>query len=486
MVRSALAFALICALLLVVPVRAASPPQTWLVLSDIHFDPFTQGRLVDRLAAAPPARWREVFASGEKVGPSGSSSDTNFTLLESTLEGARNAANDPRVVIIAGDFLAHDFRGKFNRTARSHDDNAYHAFVDKTMGFLAWEIQTAFPRAQLLPVIGNNDGYCGDYESTPRDAFLAHTAADWAASVGAASAQSFIGQFSTGGDYSVPLPVAHAQAIVLNDVFWSPLYNNACGNAHDDPGGDEVTWLQGTQHALLATTPVWIIAHLPPGIDVTSTTRAAAARALPIPLAVPFLAPRFNGAYIAAIDAGFAVTAIAGHTHMDSFRIIGPDPSTPKVPMLIVPSVSPVYGNAPSFALLSVDEQNAEVDDSQVFILTKLHDEWTWHREYDFDSIYGRGPIDAQHLWNAQQAIFGDERVRRRYEQFYQPGDGAAPITEGTWRSYWCADVALTPTQYTACAMPQVQPDTETHPTPPPTPTPSPTPTASPSASPSP
>ena len=73
------------------------------------------------------------------------------------------------------------------------------------MAFLAWELQAAFPRARLLPVIGNNDGYCGDYQSTPHDAFLAHMAAAWAASVGAPDPNAFIAQFSTGGYYSVPL-----------------------------------------------------------------------------------------------------------------------------------------------------------------------------------------------------------------------------------------------------------------------------------------
>ena len=117
-------------------------------------------------------------------------------------------------------------------------------------------------------MIGNNDSYCGDYQSTPHDAFLAHMAAAWAASVGASDPNAFIAQFSTGGYYSVPLPVDHAQAIVLNDVFWSANYKNACGDPKADPGGDELRWLQSTQAALPAGTPVWVIAHIPPGVDV--------------------------------------------------------------------------------------------------------------------------------------------------------------------------------------------------------------------------
>lgn len=451
--------------------------QPWIVLSDIHFDPFAQPRLVDRLAAAPADRWRAIFATGEATAPSGSGSDTNDALLESTLDGAHDAVTDPRVVIITGDFLAHEFRAKFDRTAKTHDDAAYAAFVDKTIRFLAWELQTAFPRAHLIPVIGNNDGYCGDYESTPRDPFLAHMAADFAASVGAPDPTAFITQFSTGGYYTVPLPVGNAQAIVLNDVFWSTNYKNACGDPKADPGGDELTWLQATQAALAPATPVWIIAHIPPGVDVFSTMRAKSGIA-----PVMFLADRFNGQFLTSLDSRSAVVmSIAGHTHMNSFRDIGPDPTTPRAPMLIVPAVSPVFGNAPSFAVVDVDTTAAWVTDAQVYLLSKNKDAWTWHREYDFDSVYGRGTIDAAHLWSAQQAIFGDERVRRRYEEYYQSGGGIAPITDSTWRSYWCANVALTATDFTACAMPQVMHDLPSHPAPPPSISPSPSPAPSPS-----
>jgi sphingomyelin phosphodiesterase acid-like 3 len=482
MLRSVLAFALATSLLLVLAhpqARAAAAPQepqAWLILSDIHFDPFTQPKLVDRLAATPPERWRAIFATGEATAPSGSGSDTNDALLESTLDGAHQAVPDPRVVIIAGDFLAHEFRDKFNRTAKVHDDAAYAAFVDKTIAFLAWELQTAFPRAHLLPVIGNNDGYCGDYQSTPHDPFLAHMGADFAASVGVTNTSDFIAQFSTGGYYTVALPVANAQAIVLNDVFWSTNYKNACGDPKADPGGDELAWLQATQKAMPSGTPVWIIAHIPPGVDVNATLRARDATA-----PVMFLADPFNGEFLTSLDSRSAVVmSIAGHTHMNSFRVIGPDPSTPRAPMLVVPSVSPIYANAPAFTVVDVDPNAAWALDAQIFILSKIKDVWTWHREYNFDSIYGRGTIDAEHLASVQRAIFDDERVRRRFEEFYQSGDGVAPITESTWRAYWCANVALTATDYIACAMPQIQHDLPPHPTPPPSPTPSPSPSASP------
>jgi sphingomyelin phosphodiesterase acid-like 3 len=482
MVRCSPAIVLCALLLLAAPSRAAQPPEPWLVLSDLHFDPFTQPHLVDRLAAASPDRWRAIFVSSEVTAPAGAGSDTNYALLESTLDGARNAVPDPRVVIVDGDLLASNFRAAFNRSAKEHDDAAYDAFVDKTIAFLAWEIRTAFPRAHLLPAVGETDGYCGDYAATPSGPFFAHMAAAWGASVGASDPNAFVAQFSTGGYYSVPLAVDGARAIVLDDVFWSPKYANTCGDAHADPGGDELRWLQTTQAAIPAGTPVWVIAHLPPGIDVNATLHAPHGTA-----PVTFLTDRFNEALITALDSGSAVLmSIAGHTHMDSFRVIGPDASTARAPMLVVPAVSPMEGNDPAFTVLEVDPSTAGVVDTQAFIFSKIRDEWMWHREYDFGSDYGHAPIDAADLWNVQNMIFGDERVRRRFEDSYAAGDGTAPITDANWRSYWCANVALTATQYLACAAPQIQTDPETHPSPPSSPSPSPSPTPSPTPKPSP
>ena len=53
-------------------VPAETPAEQWLIVSDIHFDPFANPKLVDRLAAAPPDQWRAIFESADglfKTGP---------------------------------------------------------------------------------------------------------------------------------------------------------------------------------------------------------------------------------------------------------------------------------------------------------------------------------------------------------------------------------------------------------------------------------
>lgn len=471
---------LACLLLVLVPAYAsAATDQQWLVVSDIHFNPLADKSIADELNDAPAARWRAIFASRPHPRFSSYGSDTNFPLLESALLAMRNAVSSPPEIFLTGDFLAHGLRTKYDAAVRVHDNVHYRRFVDRTMRFLADELREAFPRSRLIPVLGNNDSDCGDYAVTPGSSFLARTAATWGASLGATDPKAFVAQFSTGGYYTVPLSAGGATAIVLNDVLWSPTYRNRCGDLAANPGAAELRWFRATLRALKGK-PVWVVAHIPPGVDAYASLHAKP------PAAVEYLRSRFNRGMIAAMDAtsGIEMTLV-GHTHMNAFRVIGPDPSRPSSPVLAMPAISPIFGSNPTFAVLRVHASDASVSDAQYFVLDGLaalgadgarpaH----WRREFDFDSVYGHGTIDAAHLDAVQQAIFLNPRVRHRYESYYDGGSGRAAVPGALWRAYWCADVALARSQYDSCALPEIQRKLPPQPPAPPAPTATPAPRA--------
>lgn len=471
-------------LLLVSPVaRAAGPqPQQWIAISDIHFSPYVDAHLTERLAETPPERWRAVFASAGPMKYSNFGTDTNYALLESSLDAMKSQVPQPQVVVFTGDFLAHDFRAPFDAAAKNHGDDAYHEFVDKTVAFLALELRTAFPKSQIVPVIGNNDGYCGDYASTPRSFFLLHMAQAFAPSIGTRDPAAFVSKFTTGGYYTIALPAGNAQAVVVNDVFWSSHYANTCGERNADPGTDELNWLRTT----LATPPgpTWVLAHEPPGIDVYSTLRAAVRLDAPV---VPMLSPKYNDAYVSmlAAPASHVAIALAGHIHMNAMHVVG-GPGPGAAAMLLIPSISPVYLNNPTFSVLDVDAASAGVLDDHVFVLDDLpalakdaHHAVHWRREYDFNGTYGAHGIDAASLQRLQEGMFADDKLRRKYSRYFDGESGRTPITDATWRAYWCGNVAMTPTAYRACATPQVQASLPPHPPAPSPPPPTPSPAAS-------
>ena len=117
--RGALAV-LVCGLLLDAcasgGARTASPASpvgrgggTFVVLSDLHFDPFYDPLLVSDLVRADAADWQRLFerSAVEKLGAYGE--DTPYPLLASTLRAAAGEAPDPDFALITGDFLAHGF-----------------------------------------------------------------------------------------------------------------------------------------------------------------------------------------------------------------------------------------------------------------------------------------------------------------------------------------------------------------------------------------
>ena len=51
----------------------------------------------------------------------------------------KSVLRDPPVVVVAGDFMAHQFPDRFAKADPSAPPGAYEKFVDKTMAFLAME-----------------------------------------------------------------------------------------------------------------------------------------------------------------------------------------------------------------------------------------------------------------------------------------------------------------------------------------------------------
>lgn len=481
--RRLAAFLTVCCSLLVSPVaRGAAPvPQSWIAVSDIHFSPYVDSKLTERLASAPPERWRAIFATAEPMAFSNFGSDTNYALLESTLDAMKTRVRAPQIVVITGDFLAHNFRQTFDAAVKDRSDAAYAAFVDKTIAFLALEFRATFPGASILPVVGNNDDYCGDYASAPRSYFFLHMAQAFAPNVRTNDKAGFVAQFVTGGYYTVPLPAGGATGIVLDDVFWSWRYNNVCGDRNADPGKDELDWLQST--LAKSNGPTWVFAHIPPGIDAFATLRSAVLPEAPV---VPMLDPKYNDPFVALLAAPSAhvVMSLAGHTHMNAYRIVGA-PSRAISGLLMLPAVSPVFSNNPAFTVLDVDANTANLLDQRVFVLDDLpllakdaRRAAKWRLEYDFNAAYGTHGIDGSTLGALQQAMFFNDALRKRFAQYYDGESGRATISESQWRSYWCANVAMTATDYRACAMPQVQASLPPHPPAPATPAPSPAPTS--------
>jgi sphingomyelin phosphodiesterase acid-like 3 len=432
--------------LLAVPAAAEAPAfvgGSWLLLSDIHFSPFADPKLADALVAAPASDWHGILARGSAT-PSTYGEATNFALLESALDEMRRVELDPPVVIIAGDSLAHEFPETFQKLEPGRPENRYDAFVDKTMAFLAFEFNARFPRAQFVITIGNNDGYCGDYRSTPDSQFLAHMAQAWAPLVDRnRAAPDFVRTFETGGYYTATLPTrVPGKIVAVNSVVWSAIYENGCGVRGSDPGRDEFSWLK-----LAAAPPPggyrWFLSHIPPTIDAYDSVQAH--------LPIGFLHDRDAAQLLDLIvnAPGHTPEAIVGHTHHSSFAIFGQGPGA--VPGLVLPSISPVQGNNPAFVAATVEQSTGRILDASTYALLLGASSPVWTRLYSFRSAYGLTAFDAPSLEMLQADLIADRRIRASFSAYYTSFSLHGGIDPATWAWYWCANDNFTSVSYAAC-----------------------------------
>jgi len=431
----------------------ALPPElvaarSWLLVSDIHFNPFDDPNLVSRLVADPAVSWHLILSKSSRP-PSPYFSDTNFALLESALSAMQANVRNPPVVVIAGDFLGHNFPAQFAKFEPSAPPSLYTGFVDKTIKFLALEFNAAYPQAQFVITLGNNDGYCGDYMSTPDSPFLAHMATAWLPLVNRnATAPNFVHDFSTGGYYTSSLPAqAAVPAVVTNSVFWSASYQDSCGMPSSDPGSTELDWLASTLSSEGPARPL-LLTHIPPGIDEYASIKNNAAT----PLYKEAYTQRFLG--ILAQNGVDPRAFILGHIHHATFEL------TPtgggQLPAFVVPSISPNQGNNPAFMTALIDPKSSTISDTRTFFLQLAPLGLGWAQLYTFTAAYSLPGFDTESFQTLQNSIAASPLVRGQFFNFYNSASPVATPAPGKWQWYWCGHTNLTPTPYSACVSSHV------------------------------
>jgi sphingomyelin phosphodiesterase acid-like 3 len=405
----------------------------------VHFTPYDDPSLIPHLLAAPASQWHAILATSSRP-PSSYFSDTNFALFESALAAMQATIPNPPVVIIPGDFMAHKFPEQFAKYVPDAPPGEYDSFVDKTMAFLASEFDAAFPRGQFLITVGNNDGYCGNYQSTPQSPFLAHMAAAWEPLVNRnGNAPDFVHQFSFAGYYPARLPGRpKIPAIALNSVYWAASYKNACGT-QPDPGAAELNWL----HLMLADAPeALLMTHIPPGIDEYASINNDAA--------TPLYVERYTQQLLALLK-GAGVNPRAfflGHIHHATYEI--PATSVGSVGALGLPAISPNQGSNPAFVVAQISSVAPVIVDTTTYALP-LGSMGLWGKLYSFNAEYGLSAYTVPNLLRLDNQIASDPTVRAQFFDNYNSGSTTATPNPGKWPWYLCGHTNLTPQPYEAC-----------------------------------
>lgn len=385
--------------------------QPWLLVSDIHVDPYNH--------RSQPA-WYQ--------------SDTNWPLFDASIAQMRARAPHPAVVVITGDFLTHHFLDKVRLSGKKESTEAV---ALRTMRRVEQAFAAAFPDAQFLITLGNNDDPCGDYRTAPRTAYLASLARMWAPLVNRRNAAPhFVHDFTQFGSYTASLP-GGARAVVLDDVYWSFVYRG-CKNAPWNAPQLQMQWLAAALAGLPHGARAAVVMHIPPGVDPMTTLMTKRF------LVVPYWSSPVLGRFTALMREYRERTGVvlAGHAHRADFREAG------GVPVLVAPAISPIYLNNPGFAVLHV--AGAQLQDYDLYAMDLYSGDWA--RIFNFRAVYGVNTFDGAALVQAHDAIGAQPDVRSRWVSALGGGAEQADVDIGRdWRAYWCAQTELAG-GYAGCA----------------------------------
>jgi sphingomyelin phosphodiesterase acid-like 3 len=476
---------------------AAAPAQSHtaqtvpvILLSDIHLDPFHDPAKLSQLRSAPVTGWAAIlnappsphqaddFAKLQSTcGAKGI--DTPPAVLESSLHAELKQQPSPLFVTVSGDLMTHHFDCRFHNLTSNTTEADYTAFAAKTVAYVALRLHQTFPHAPIYFALGNNDSGCTDYHEDPNSAFLHADAQSFAAdALSPANRAAILREFPQYGDYNIPLPhpFVHTRLIVLQDIFESGRYTNCSGSA-GDPGTNsastsgqlQVEWLRTQLTAARAAhEQVWVMAHIPPGIDPYSTIKKGHGFC---GTGVPELF--LPSDYFARTLAQFADViklALFGHTHMDEMRIypsahLGPQGEAAAgaiVPGKLVPSITPVNGNNPAFTVAAVEPSTATLKDYTVYSAnnqTGLDTHWT--EEYNYAKTYGMPDFSGTSASKLASSFLADKTGTTdpsiAYQHFYfisDPGLGTyvkAAAMKLVWHAYACSIANSDDTHYRAC-----------------------------------
>jgi hypothetical protein len=429
---------------------------TFLVLSDIHFDPIsgTDPQVLRTLASSPVERWQAILQSSTSQRISLDGEDSNYALLSSALRAAGNSGRYD-YILVPGDNLGHNFLQKYR--AFRPGGQGYAEFAIKTLIFIDRMIQRQFPGVPIYQALGNNDSAFGDY-SAPGHSLLAALSKEWSGFAGRASAAR---DFSSGGYYAVPHPTVPSQElIVLNTSIWSRLYSGGKSPDDADAGSRETEWLSSTLDRVRAQGhAATLLMHIPPGIDAYATVGQGVAGICAMPTLLwkrPYL-----DSFLAIILSHKDILrdSYAGHLHINDFRIFTDPDGAPYLQTNIAPSLSPEHHD-PEFEIGVYDKVSGALVDYAVESLpsaspTGAPANAAWQTAYDFRALSQMPSYSPSSLQAISLLIRSSDTTRSRlFNLFTAHMRAALPISAKDWLPYSCAQTQLTPDAFTSCSCP--------------------------------
>jgi len=474
MVKIARCFGLLFALCCVLPVlgRSASNalpndavgPSDYQVVtvSDIHFNPFYDPSLYSQLVANDPSQWASIFQEYGGTAMPMYGADTNYPLLMLTLADMGQRMGASPVILFTGDMLGHYIPENFycqyyqhvpmsactlNFATFTPDSTAVAAmqqFIDKTFAFVAGQIRQYVGDAPVFYVPGNIDTY-NIAGLGPDSHFLANNSAIvFNQLLNGSVDRPMFSTFAFGGFYSAPLG-SKLLIIGLNSnsfVIGSPTYIGA---------GMELEWLD-IQLSIAQTSgqQAWILMHVPPGANAQVMAGDTPGQLQEDQVSMNW-DQSLQSTFMDKLNRhpGVVTLMLAGHTHMDEYRILSSGDVLEQLP-----GISPCFGNNPAYKVLKILPGTLTPLDYESFDLNLLATPapTQFQSLYTFSSAYAAPGALNYSLQQLYPQLAGNETQRDSYMHYYVSGSPAIhPINQGNWPIFACSIGEIDELDYIDC-----------------------------------
>jgi len=237
----------------------------------------------------------------------------------------------------------------------------------------------------------------------------------------------------------------NARLLVLDDLFMSNNYRTCAGILDPTAADAQIKWLDNQlAQARVKKQKVWVMGHIPPGVDLYSTAKKLSGICNGQKPAM-FLSSE-KMAEVMARYGDVIELGIFAHTHMDELRLLRDSghatPLLPPVPVKMVSSISPVHGNLPSFTVAQIDPLTAALIDYRVFSSSNLTgDNAKWTEEYEFAKDFGEPDFSFSSLSNLIAGFAADPSAKTKTSQNYIADFSAGNsslLLQMFWPQYVC------------------------------------------------
>ncbi len=295
---------------------------------------------------------------------------------------------------------------------------------------------------------------------------------------------AFVADWKALGSFNVAHPtIAGTRVISLNSIFMSQKYQalssaQGCKPVASTAAADLMEWLE---HQLAAAEQahekVWLMFHIPPGIDGYASAMkhqklAGGGTAEDDATCAQSIVPMWKTEWTAQFDALLAkyqttvAAAFAAHTHSDDFRVMGQECELPHLPtagkcgpaagfVLMNPAISPVYSQNPGFRVVSY-RADGTLRDQSTYYLTNLpvasaHVKGQWKREYQFTRQWTTRMLDTASLNRVYDQVVASETARGAWLKLYAVSGPAEEGEQPIVRALYCAVEGLSVQGYQQC-----------------------------------